>query len=230
MREITAKVIGSTSVLIKTEKDGHTLNDELIAVNWFDTKTEWLYHLYNTLASKSVKKIGGIPLFKAKVLEDISDDRYRREILLLVKYPNGNAFKQLMQSNYFKVVSLLRMQAVKRFTFGFTKAIVQPQFRKTYQHYAIHNYTSSSDKDVVMENMEEIQQGNISVLYKGYTFASLSKVSNGEPEKIESIVDNIIIYGAEDKQQLSDFLNSDSYSSHFGTQQNEYKGFIKRIF
>ena len=37
MNEISAKVTGSTSVLIKTVGGGHSLNEELIAVNWFDT-------------------------------------------------------------------------------------------------------------------------------------------------------------------------------------------------
>ena len=231
MNEISAKVTGSTSVLIKTVGEGHSLNEELIAVNWFDTRTEWLYHLYNSLASRSVKKIGGLPLFKAKVAKDISDDKFRRDIILIVQYPSGNAFKNLIESNYFKIVSLLRVKAVNRFTFSFTKAVINPKFEKKYAFYAIHNYSSRMAKEVILDNIKEVEQGNISVLYNGYTFAHLSKVIKGQsPEDIEYIVDNVIVYGGDNEEQLTQFLNSASYKAHFGTQQNEYKGLLNRIF
>ena len=231
MREIKAKVTSSTSVLIKSEKEGHSLNHELIAVNWFNTKVEWLYHLYNSLASRSVINIGGKPLFKANVSENIGDDTYRRDIILIVKYPNGLAFKKLLESTYFKVVSLLRIIAVQRFTFSFTKAVSKQQFDKTSVFYAIHNYTSEIGSEYNLVDLDEVQNRSISVLYRGYSFAYLNQISVGSDDvQIESIIDNVIIYGADNKEDLVNYLTSDSYESKFNYQLSQYKGLLKRIF
>ena len=43
MKELTAKITKGTDVLIKSEGADSDLSSRLIAINWFDTKREWLY-------------------------------------------------------------------------------------------------------------------------------------------------------------------------------------------
>ena len=150
MQTISANITSSTDVIIRSEFEEHSLDKQLIAVNWFDTRIEWLYHLYNYLASRSVLKVGGRPLFKAKTVNDIRSNNGKRSIMLIVQYPDGTAFKQLLESTYFKIVSLLRMRAVKSFTFSFTHAVVKPDFKRKFAHYIIHHFDKSQDiSDVV---------------------------------------------------------------------------------
>ena len=123
--EIRASVTKSTDILIRGINADINLKEPFYAINWFSTKREWLYHFYNFLAARSVIKIGGKAFFKAGVGETIIDDsgNGKRELLLIVRYPGGLQFKSLMESTYFKMVSILRILSVRKFTFGFTHKI-----------------------------------------------------------------------------------------------------------
>jgi len=57
MNEIKCEITKSTNVYIKAKTPSVDLNEPLYAINWFSTKLEWMYHLYNFLASKSLKKV-----------------------------------------------------------------------------------------------------------------------------------------------------------------------------
>jgi len=230
VNSITARITSSTDVVIRSELEGHTLEQGLIAVNWFDTRIEWLYHLYNYLASRSVLKVGGSPLYKAKVTEVLSDNNGKRSILLVVKYPNGSAFQNLLQSTYFKVVSLLRMRAVKEFTFSFTRAVVNPAFEDQYAHYLIHHFTHKIDLNNVVDFIENNVK-EVTILYAGYSFAYLNqKTKSKEEVRVPSIIDNIIILGSESKEVLSSFTASDKFKDLFKKQPLGFLGITQRIF
>ena len=88
--EIRGKVTSKIDVVIRATREEINLEEPFYAINWFSTKVEWLYHFYNFLAIRSVKKIGGIAFFKAKVTETIVDDAdARRDLILIVHYPGG---------------------------------------------------------------------------------------------------------------------------------------------
>ena len=230
MKSITAKITSTTKVVIRSEQEGHSLDQQLIAVNWFDTKIEWLYHLYNFLAARSVLKIGGKPLFKGKVVDDLNSTEGKRSILLLVHYPNGKAFKNLLESTYFKLVSLLRIKAVKRFTFSFTKAVVAPKFHVKKKHYLIHHFKQDIDLKTVVNAHDEKESG-LEILYAGYSYAYLNRKNKEAQEfKLPSIIDNIIIYGSDSEDALRSIANSGEYKTHFSIDHLGYMGFIKRIF
>jgi len=119
--EVRGKFSNNVDVFIRSVHSDANLDESFYAINWFSTKMEWLYHFYNFLAVRSVLKVGGKPFFKAKVTETLVDDnRGRRDLLLIVNYPNGKKFISLMESTYFKMVSIFRILSVKRFTFGLT--------------------------------------------------------------------------------------------------------------
>jgi len=230
MNSITAKITGSTDVVIRSELENHSLDQELLAVNWFDTRIEWLYHLYNSLASRSVLKIGGKPMFKAKVTEDLVDDTGHRSILLIVKYPNGPAFKQLLESTYFKVVSLLRMRAVKQFTFSFTRAAISPAFEDQRSHYLIHHFSNEIDIKNVVDFIEKNTDGVV-LLYAGYSFAYLNQKTKGKEEvRVPTIIDNIIILGSDSKEVLKSMTSTTEYKALWKNHSLGYLGIMERIF
>ena len=230
MKSITARITSTTDVIIRTEEEGHTLDQQLIAVNWFDTKIEWLYHLYNFLAARSVLKIGGKPLFKGKVSEDLGSDDGKRSILLIVSYPNGKAFKSLLESTYFKIVSLLRINAVKRFTFSFTNAVVPPNFNVEKNHYSIHHFEQSVDLKSITQLHDEDKSG-ICIMYAGYSYAYLNRKSKGENEiRLPTIIDNIIIYGSDKEESLRAMSESTDYRIQFENKTLGYLGIMERIF
>ena len=225
MNSITAKITSSLDVIIKSEQESEGLNQELIAVNWFDTRVEWLYHLYNKLASRSVFKVGGSPLFKSKVVEDLSDEEGKRMILLIVKYPHGMAFKKLLQSTYFKLVSLLRIKAVKKFTFSFTKAIVKPNFSEIKSHYLVHHFNDRTDLKELLDFIDR-ESKDLTVNYAGYSFAYLNRKEKGkELKQISSIIDNILIISSNNKENLKIFKKSKLEKKLHG-----YSGLMERIF
>jgi len=231
MIEIFAKINNKLSIVIKSEKENHSLQQKLIAVNWFDTRIEWLYHLYNILASRSVIKIGGQPLFKAKVSEDIVSGEMKRNILLLVKYPNGNAFKNLLESKYFQLVSLLRIKAVERFTFSFTKALINTNFEQTNIEYAIHHFKGKVDLEKLLEAISRKLGKNIVIEYASYSFAYLNRKQNESSlEQVPSIIDNILIYSSDEKGRLKEWLSTDTYKNMFNSDFNNYVGILNRIF
>ena len=232
MKELTAKITKGTDVLIKSEGADSDLSSRLIAINWFDTKREWLYNLYNFLASRSVLQVGGKPLFKAKVIQDLEGSKGRRRILLIVTYPDGHAFKQLVESTYFKVVSLLRISSVDKFTFSFTQAISEPAFSSQAEdaHFCIHHFSSETDISEVVNEVNTTVQ-DLSIEYAGSSFAYLYRKNSGEDaEKVPSIVKNILIYRSDNKESMINYLKSDTYKGLFQEGAFGYAGILKKIF
>ena len=213
--EIRGKVTSKIDVLIKANDTNVDLNQSFYAINWFDTKIEWMYHFYNFLASRSVVKIGGIPFFKAKIKEVLSGDaKDQRELLLIVRYPNGNQFKALMQSTYFKMVSIFRIFSVTKFTFGFTHEIVSDQVSKKADdlYYAIHHFKTKKDSTQVINELSQHFPEQIQVKYAGAMVANLySHEKNKEAEQIPNLMDAIIIVQSKDEDAIRSVFSSTAY-------------------
>ncbi len=152
--EIECKIAKDRTVIIKAVSPQISLKEPLYAVNWFDTKSKILYNLYNLLASKSVYKVGGKAIFKGIVLEKIQGKQEdHREMLLIVKYPSAYSFKSLIDSLYFKLVSILRIKAVLNFNFGFTKVYASSykQIEDKAKTYAIHHLEGMLNEEQLNE-------------------------------------------------------------------------------
>ena len=140
--EIQCKLTKSTTVLIRAKTPEIALDEPLYAINWFSTKVAWLYHLYNLLASKSVAKVGGKGFFKGEITQTVLDEaQVARTLILIVRYPSGHQFKALMQRSYFKLVSLLRLQSVKDFSFGFTQKKISEEDSQVSDGLSSVSYT-----------------------------------------------------------------------------------------
>jgi len=121
-RTIQVDLVGRSRAYISLTEGAATFDDEVYAINWFDTNIRWVYDLYNLLASFSLKAIGGVPFFKGHLIKAVHGSSSDcRSTLLVVRYPSLHSFKTMLEKRAFQAVSVLRMLAVRQFTFGFTR-------------------------------------------------------------------------------------------------------------
>ena len=230
--EIRGRVTKKIDVLIRANQEGIDLNQQLYAINWFSTKVEWLYHFYNLLAVRSVIKIGGRAFFKAKVTETLVDDNNsRRDLILIVKYPGGQNFKSLMESTYFKMVSVFRMLSVTKFTFGFThEMIADKSTSKTDElYYAIHHFKTEGEAISVLNQITEQLSDDISVQYSGHIVANLYSQEKGkDARQIPNLMDAVIILKSNTEAALRTFFESTDYQSILKTLPSNHISFLNR--
>ena len=233
--EIRAKVTKSTDVLIKGINPNINLTEPFYAINWFSTKREWLYHFYNFLAGRSVHKIGGKAFFKASVGETIIDDsgNGKRDFLLIVSYPGGRQFKSLMESTYFKLVSILRILSVRKFTFGFTHKIeaeVTSQ-KSDALHYAIHYFDTPQASTEIIQKIKELLPQHILVKYSGQTIANLFKQEKDkEAEQVPNLMSGLVLLQAAKEEELRTLFQSKAYNDILQQSGHNFIGLLNRIF
>ena len=231
MNEIKCNVTKSINVFIKAKDESVDLNQPLYAVNWFSSKIAWVYHLYNMLASRSVKKVGGEGFFKGKIVKTILDqNNSRRDLILIVRYPNGTGFKNLMENTYFKIVGLLRVAAVKKFSFGFTsKQMVSESSLKDNLYYVVHHFKTTNK--AIYTRFNELVNDTISIKYSGKMVAELySKKNDKEVTEVPNIMDGIVIYQSKTEGVLLDMIAKSEYQELITTLDSSYIGTVKRIF
>ena len=111
-RNVTSKM----RIRIRGEED--VLQNPLFAINWFDTRAAPIYHLYNFLAGPRAFKVGAKALFKGQHKDTIyGNPDLKRNFLLIVNYPSANNFLDLASDKIFQIFSVLRIGAVKQFSF-----------------------------------------------------------------------------------------------------------------
>jgi len=232
MNQIQCQVTKSTQVLIRGRNSEVDLNSPIYAVNWFSTKVEWLYHLYNVLASKSVLKIGGRAFFKGKITQTILDEKSTaRELLLIVRYPRAQNFKTLIESTYFKIVSILRIASVKDFSFGFThKAFSNPaSTSKDKLFYAVHHFQVSKVDASIFNTINVLSGTTVTIKYAGLMVADLlSKKESHDPRQVPNIMDGLVLYEAENGDDITAMFASQAYKTLIENLDSSYIGFIKR--
>jgi len=230
MNELICKITKSTNVLIKGRNLEVNLNDPLYAINWFSTKVEWMYHLYNFLATKSLAKIGGEGFFKGKITKTILDESSaKRELLLIVRYPSGVGFKNLMESTYFKIVSILRMLAVKKFSFGFThKQVATDTPLHSEMYYVVHHFKTTNTN--VYEKFQVNLPNNVAIKYARKMVAGLfSQQLNQAEEQIPNIMDGIVIFEAKKEAYILKMISEDVYQSIIKELDSSYIGTVNRV-
>ena len=231
--EISGKVTNSIDVIIRANREGINLDEPFYAINWFSTKMEWMYHLYNFLAARSVLKVGGTPFFKAKITETLLDtSNSKRELLLIVRYPGGQQFKSLMQSTYFKMVSVFRIFAVAKFTFGFTHKLASDDTSQKADglHYALHHFKSEHRVEEILQKIQASMPASITSKYTGQMIGNLySQEKNKDPEQIPNLMDAIVVFQAQTEEELRAFLSSASYQTILDMTPTNHVSFLNRI-
>lgn len=229
---IQAKLPGRNRVYIKRTDDGPSFDEPVYAINWFDTKARLIYDFYNLLAVRSVKAVGGAPYFKGRLKKILhGEEEHRRDVLLVVRYPSLRNFKSMLESPFFLLVSLLRVLAVRDFTFGFTKRCNEgPDLapRVLTSAYAVHHFKGNSSARKEIEELCE--ENNVKQLYAGAMGAFLS---TGDIEtigdQVPCLMDAIVILKAENQEHLEKFIRSDPYQATIGKTSSSFIGIYERV-
>ncbi len=229
--QISVSLAGGNRVTITSTDVEWPLSNPVYAINWFDTKSLPLYNLYNLLASRSVRAVGGRPHFKGKVTQVLhghEDDR--RDVLLIVHYPTAQRFLDLLTSPYFMIVSMLRMVAVKRFTFGFTRSRVAKNTqhqRHQDQAYLLHHFRGT---DVIDEMLGLSKKAGARVLYAGTLSARVrTGPANNVGQDLLCLMDGIIVIQAADKGVFDEMISSDGYQSAIHRSTSSFIAHIERL-
>lgn len=226
--QITKKVF----VYVEATKENISLDDRVYAINWFNTKSLWLYNFYNFLATSQVNKIGGRGIFKGKTIQTLyGNDKDARDVVLIVTYPNISQFKKLLEMFSFKLVSLLRMLAVKDFTFGFT----QKTERFTIEDdgdknalYAMHHY--KSEDDIFQEVLALSKNTDVNIFYSGMISALLyDGDEQRKQEQVPCLMDGVLILRSKEKNAINKLVQSKEYNSIIDETKSSYIATLNRI-
>ena len=230
--------ITSNSKLV-VQGSQHALANPLYAINWFDTRAAWLYHLYNYLAAGRLNKIGGRVFFKGKVENTIAgDESLARDYLLIIHYPSAKHFLDLNADTRFKIFSVLRLMAVTNFAFVFHQAIDDPDWSRPKSHvsdkskaYALLHFGGDESAEDVVSTIREIGRdfGSL-VSFAGRQAATLAVQSgNDAQQELPIVTRNLLIIEASDHGQITAMFDSRAFG-HLTTQlPSFYLASVKRL-
>jgi len=235
---VERRITRGTKIVLQSVQDEDVLKNPLFAINWFNTRSLWLYNLYNWIASRSLFKIGGRVLFKGRVMETLlGSPEDTREILLIINYPSGERFLDLLSSRFFQATSLVRMAAVRDFSFVLNQRVDGPALLKnrnqafdTSSAWAVHLY--SSDRDV----HEEIQflrtlaaNSEVALHFASLPAAIVHSENNDRNQKpFHHVTDRVVILEAESQEQIRAAM-SGSYHEFATNVSGSYIGLLNRM-
>ena len=233
---LTAKLPGDLQAYIFRDAQALSADEPIYAINWFDTKTQWVYDFYNVLAVRAVKKIGGGGFFKGKRVQTLyGEETDQRDILLVVRYPALENFRTMLENKYFQLVSVLRMAAVKDFTFGISKRSDEgADFRpieKTEDKaasYAVHHYSGS---DNISAELRALTANTPVEIF--FTSDIKAHIGTGKTAKkctmVDCILKHIVILRAPQDEDIISFTNAPSYQDLIKRTERSYIGLYSRI-
>ncbi len=230
---IKARISQNMSVFIRSVDADYALGEPVYAVNWFDTRLLWLYNFYNLLGGFSVRKVGGKPLFKGRVNKALyGDAETGRDVLLLVRYPAADNFRQMLESRFFQVVSLLRILAVKAFSFGFsrrTDATAAALNENADSAFAVHHYRSKLD--IVGKLRPIASRFDVDIYFAGRITALLASGDAVEiNEDVPCLMDGAVLLRAEYPDTIASLVKSDDYRKIIEQTSNSFIATMDRLF
>jgi hypothetical protein len=207
--EISKQVTKDVMVIVRGTTEMDDLDTPLYALNWFSTKRAWMYNLYLRLAVTQVKTVGAFPVFKALVGKtNIGEKELAREQLLIVRYPNARAFLTLAGKKLFQLISILRINSVKDFTFNFTEKIThepRPEDFKSRSH-VVHFFTAPVEMSTAYQTLADLAE--VKLTYFGQMKAQLlAQRGSKDPRAVPHLMSTIAVWEAEDTEKLSSFLD-----------------------
>jgi uncharacterized protein (DUF1330 family) len=232
------RITRGTKIILQPIHNAEVLSNPLFAINWFNTRSLWLYNVYNLIASRSLFRIGGKVLFKGRVTETLlGSPEDEREILLIVNYPSGERFLDLLSDRFFQITSLLRLAAVRDFSFVLNQRVDGPallenrnQVFDANRAWAVHLY--QSDRDI----HEEVQFLRTCTAKDGLTlnFASLragivhSEDNDGNQKPFNHVTDRVVILEAENQECMRKAV-SGNYQEFVSSVSSSYIGLLSRM-
>ena len=215
------------------------VNGPLYAINWFDTRIAVIYHFYNLIAAPRVYKIDGKPLFKGKCKETIGGDpEMARQFLLIVNYPSGTRFLDLVSDRIFQLTSVFRIMAVKRFSFVFHKR------KEIHQHppagqkfdasdcYAVLHFKKRDDgnNDDRLSELDGIATAHgAEIFFAGSVTGQVVLVKkSGERDPSSFITDSTVLFKTSDQQAMAKLFDSAEMKALLSAATGYFASYIKR--
>jgi uncharacterized protein (DUF1330 family) len=228
---LKASITKNNFIYIESIEGEIDTQKRIYAINWFNTKSPWLYNLYNTLANPMVEKSGGRGFLKGKIKKTLHGIKSEhRDVLLIVTYPSLKHFTKLVEMPLFLLVSLLRMLAVKEFTFGFSHRVDDEnvvEVPKTQGQYAVHHYKS---KDSISKEVELLsKESNVEVYYMGEIFALLSFGDEKKKEQTPCLMDGVVVFTSEQMKNIEDFVQREKYQALINKTQSSFIATLERV-
>ena len=229
---IEAKIVGSTHIRLQRIDNTISWDKPVHALNWFDSRQLQIYNFYNLLAGRSVKQVGGAPLFKGRLIARVhGTDKDERQVLLVVKYPSPGHFKDMLSNTYFKSVSIIRSLAVKEFTFCLSHSMGDeniPGKRARGENYAVHHFCG--DMNVLNNIRDALQKNSLEIAFSSLKTHELYKIAgNKTPERVPAIMDGIVLFKCENENTLNEIVKSEPYQQCLQQSQSSYVGLYQRI-
>lgn len=231
---VERQINGSTKVMLRGADA--VAGTPLFAINWFNTRWAGLYHFYNYLAASSLFRIGGRVFFKGRITETLRGDRsLGRKHLLIVNYPSAQAFLDLVAGRYFQVISVLRMLAVRDFSFVFHRRINGPllieqqrQQFDTNQAYAILHFRSSHPLTECVHRVESVvdAQSIHFVSERAVTVAIEGK--NGTCQELPYVTEKTILIVADHNADLMKMITQDQFTEATAEFHDVYLATLRR--
>jgi hypothetical protein len=236
---IKEHVVFGNHAVVKSIKEDVSLDEPVYAINWFNTRSRWMYDFYNILASRSVYKIGGKVFFKGTVAKTLrGTNENSREVLLIVNYPSGVRFLDLMKDWYFIVVSVLRELAVKQFSFGFTQRLDRDAVQQNgnigfdrSKSFAIHHFKTDKPVPAFIPMIQMAAESKGIVVYYAGQTSSLLFAQNkaGKDTQIPCLLDGLLVFEGDKDSELENFLSSDYYQKNIAQFDSSYMALLNRI-
>ena len=238
-QKIERKITGSITATIQGQLD--EIESPLFAINWFDTRIATVYHFYNFLAAGRVFKIGGKVFFKGKNLQTIcGNESLARKFLLIVNYPSGHAFLDLVSDRIFQVMSVFRILAVKQFSFVLQKRIGEPQLLRDQipkiegpvKPYAVVHCAGidNSQLESAEQQFAQIASANAcELVFYGYESGRVATAKAGaQPNRVEYITPATVVLSAKSQADLLKFFESSEFKEFAKQLDDHYAALLKR--
>lgn len=231
------QITRGTKILLDPLAPGIDETTPLFAINWFNTRPKWLYDLYNLIASRSVFGVGGKVFLKGRVKRTLlGETQQSRQTLLVVNYPNGERFLDMLSTRYFQVTSLLRMAAVREFSFLLNRRADGPTLleRETQSfdakdRWLVHHYSSTNPLDEEMTRIRKLTADSALTLHFASEPAARVYTVDREGARtpMPSITDRVVILQVTSAGEPDDAING-SYSQFIDSVQNSFIGEVDR--
>ena len=205
MKERSIAITREMQVSISGTTDHSDLDQPIWAINWFDLKRPKLYTFYNVLAFPHVKKVKAQVHFKGYVRKVIEGNPLLdRKMLLIVKYPDAQSFLSLVSNKVFLLKSVLRLQSVKRFSFGFMQRfgdsplpLAKPQKYKGTKTYLALVLQGNSDNST-LENLKNLANEHKAELhFLGVKTATIARKKQGVTQTQPFVMDTLAVFEIE---------------------------------
>ncbi|MEP3477775.1 MAG: hypothetical protein ABJZ55_00865 [Fuerstiella sp.] len=232
------QITKGTKIVLEPVDDSADLTEPLFAINWFNTRANWLYNLYNLIAARSVFRVGAAPFFKGHVTETLlgSADA-SRQVLLIVNYPSGERFLDLLSGRFFQVTSVLRLAAVRDFSFVLNTRVDGPTLLKSRTQqfdasdsWAVHHYSSSQDIGEELKQLRKITTDCQIDLHFASLRGALVYSEDGKAKRtaMNAVTDRVVLLRATTSSQLKDAILG-PYSELIASVDNSYLGMLSRV-